>query len=237
MQTNRETIPHVKNRPTLLASLVLILGFAFFYWFQETQPSRVALIAIKSDSTTTGSKNEQQEHRLPVVGAIVRPVTSVTTTIKNPYAQKPKDEVVEFKSVNGFAVAYGDTLLGKVPPDFDAAVGRTETPKIQVWDKPGIPYAINPDLPEPQRVQRAIDYFNQHTPVRFVPYDGSQPDALVFEQGEEACLSYIGRTGGMQPIRLVRSCGTEEILHEIMHALGFIHEQSRPDRDQYVEIL
>ncbi|PFX20172.1 zinc metalloproteinase nas-15-like [Stylophora pistillata] len=51
------------------------------------------------------------------------------------------------------------------------------------------------------------------------------------------CWSYVGRTGREQQLSLGNGClylGTAA--HEIAHALGFLHEQSRPDRDQYVEI-
>ena len=103
-------------------------------------------------------------------------------------------------------------------------------------EKPEIPFAISPDLPNPSRVEKAIEYFNQHTPVSFVQYS-SQPDAIVFEPGEEHCYSALGKTGGLQPIRLSAGCQPPEIIHEMMHALGFVHEQSRPDRDQYVQVL
>jgi hypothetical protein len=62
-------------------------------------------------------------------------------------------------------------------------------------------------------------------------------DAIVFEPGDEHCLSPLGKTGGLQPIRLEAQCDWQEVLHEILHSLGFVHEQSRTDRDQYVSIL
>ena len=52
------------------------------------------------------------------------------------------------------------------------------------------------------------------------------------------CYSSVGRQDGGQVISLGTTCEARyRALHEIMHALGFLHEHSRPDRDQYVKIL
>jgi hypothetical protein len=147
-----------------------------------------------------------------------------------------KNNVIQFQVIDGMAVAYGDLILGKPDPTFQGKRGHAEAPAIQLWDKPEIPYSIHPDLPNPQRVETALEYLRSHTPLKFVPYSG-QRDAIVFEPGSEHCLSALGRTGGAQGIKLSPGCGPQEIMHETLHALGFVHEQSRPDRDGYIEVV
>ena len=47
----------------------------------------------------------------------------------------------------------------------------------------------------------------------------------------------IGVQGGMQDISIGHRCDSHAtIIHEMMHAVGFFHEQSRRDRDNYVTI-
>ena len=59
------------------------------------------------------------------------------------------------------------------------------------------------------------------------------------------CWSYMGRKGGKQTLSLKPPddkkchclCDVGRTLHEMMHALGFYHEHSRTDRDNYIKIV
>jgi len=71
--------------------------------------------------------------------------------------------------------------------------------------------------------------------------------ARIFKEGDNTCqangLGYLRPDGAsgvtMQTIKLGKNCFPNsygKAAHEMMHALGFPHEQVRPDRDSYVSV-
>ncbi|ESP00940.1 hypothetical protein LOTGIDRAFT_172946 [Lottia gigantea] len=60
-------------------------------------------------------------------------------------------------------------------------------------------------------------------------------DSVHISHGED-CITSVGKVPGGQNITIGR-CRKGSIIHELGHTLGFVHEQSRPDRDGNVEIV
>ncbi len=110
---------------------------------------------------------------------------------------------------------------------------------INLWTNGIVRYRISNGISQSTAtlIRRAMDHFEDHTCLSFVTANSG--DYIDFVNTGSGCNSRLGRVGGRQVINL-ESTGCEHfgiVVHEIGHAIGFWHEQSRPDRDQYVNIL
>jgi hypothetical protein len=222
----------------LLATLLILALCAGLYAWNAPAPNfaKTNVSLSMPEAMSNSSPTPIRDSLDPPTSALSKNKTSTRPLALPAVVPSQDGRTVEFHVENGLAVAYGDIVLGKVESGSTISKGNYEPQAPLLWDKPEIPYLISPELPDPSRVERAVQYFNQHTPVTFIPRS-DQPDAVVFEPGPEHCFSTLGRSGGLQPINLAKDCHTQEILHEMMHALGFVHEQSRTDRDTYLRIL
>ncbi|KAM9301714.1 embryonic protein UVS.2-like [Gastrophryne carolinensis] len=82
----------------------------------------------------------------------------------------------------------------------------------------------------------AFQEFATLTCIRFIPQT-NESDYLQI-MSSSGCWSYIGKRGGGQTVSLESGCMVHgSVQHELTHALGFFHEQSRSDRDNYVTIV
>jgi hypothetical protein len=104
------------------------------------------------------------------------------------------------------------------------------------WSGGRVPYVIGAVSSGARTaIQQAINDYNRFTCIKWVPRSGER--AYVEFINGRGCYSTVGRAGRRQAISLGRGCGRKATaIHEMMHALGFFHEQSRPDRDDYVKV-
>jgi Astacin (Peptidase family M12A) len=104
-----------------------------------------------------------------------------------------------------------------------------------------IPYIIDSvfDSSEQQLIEESLlDLENKAKVIHFVQKTTESAFVIVVDTSG-GCSSIVGKSpfGKSQDLNLGPGCVTKYIIqHEFLHAIGFQHEQVRPDRDNYVRI-
>uniref|UniRef100_A0A0N5C4K7 Metalloendopeptidase n=1 Tax=Strongyloides papillosus TaxID=174720 RepID=A0A0N5C4K7_STREA len=112
--------------------------------------------------------------------------------------------------------------------------------KYRRWPNGEIPYTLSSKYGSYAKsiIAKAMDEYHRKTCIRFVPRDSSRHVDYIYIHPDDGCYSLVGKVGGRQPLSLDSGCiQTGTIVHELMHTVGFFHEQSRNDRDNYIKIV
>uniref|UniRef100_A0AAY4CBJ2 Metalloendopeptidase n=1 Tax=Denticeps clupeoides TaxID=299321 RepID=A0AAY4CBJ2_9TELE len=102
-----------------------------------------------------------------------------------------------------------------------------------------VPYVIANHYSERELsvIQRGLQSFSGFSCIRFVPRSNQRD--YIYIQSLNGCYSYVGRLGNSQTVSLSRQgcIYHNTVQHELLHALGFNHEQTRSDRDNHIRVL
>ena len=180
---------------------------------------------------------------LGLVGMSFSLLTNATNLDSLTFNNALGSQQVYYENIDGDAIAEGDIILGRV--DELKGQGAVIIPKTgdTRWNNGVIAFEIDEAMPLMNKlaILQAIVHWQKNTYVEFVELNSKNrydyKDYLRFVPAKgTTCSSYVGKQGGSQEIKLAPRCNTGNTIHEIGHALGFWHEQSRADRSAYLRI-
>ncbi|MBK8558207.1 MAG: hypothetical protein IPL65_21850 [Lewinellaceae bacterium] len=161
-----------------------------------------------------------------------------------PFDTEEHEYMVE--KIGRYYVLNGDIVVGddlqrtrlnqKVPPAIPGVPSSA-----YLWPNGRMPIVVDPSVYEYDMdwsVRAAIAEINNRVSNLCLVSHDNEADyvRLVIspELGSAGGVSPIGRQGGEQVVAIAPNQAPRVIAHELLHSLGFYHEQSRTDRDNFV---
>lgn len=152
-------------------------------------------------------------------------------------------QMITYQIIEHTRIVEGDIIVPKGPTNLQGAI---ILPRLggDRWINAVVPYKFDEQFSMASQgyVKDAMETWMRRTRIQFLEItEGNKDkfsDYLVFKTVPGTlCASHVGKQGGPQDIKLAPRCKTMSIVHELGHALGLWHEQSRRDRDNYVRIV
>ena len=183
---------------------------------------------------------KQNVHRLIILFLFIITFTTHIIYAKQLLINWPdgKQQLVVVEPQEQWLIAEGDIILNNINKQSAIVIKPSNDTR---WHQNTLPFRISAQMPTKNKlsIYQAMLEIARHSNLRFQELDeqDSMTDFVYFKPSDSTiCASHVGRKGGMQEIILAPRCAKGSTMHEILHALGIWHEQSRIDRDQYIQI-
>jgi len=156
----------------------------------------------------------------------------------------PVDGGIQLEPEHYDAMTSGNNTEMLENPDDNGVLTRSvgTNSRSKNWPNGVVPFRISSAFSDRQKqvIYDSMTLFNQKTDgcISFVERS-NEPNGINIKPSQ-GCWSYVGKIGSWneQDVSLQQNgClyhGT--VVHELMHAIGFHHEQNRPDRDSYIRV-
>ena len=159
------------------------------------------------------------------------------------------DTIVEYVDKGSYGLIESDIRIDIDSQNFtdsDSNISKGVVVDGFRWPNNTLPYKFfNVSSATRNNVNWAIEHIQRRSNIKFVQVTSSNSAQYpyyvrVIDVSGSLCSSFVGkrRNVGYQDLNASsNSCGRGSVVHEFLHALGFWHEQSRADRDQYVSVI
>lgn len=156
-----------------------------------------------------------------------------TRSLEVKFGEDAQPTTITVEVIDGYVIFEGDIILGTEEDVFanQAAIQNIENKQ---WPNSTIPFTIQAGYPDSSMIYYAINRVISTTNICMIPRTTETNYVEFVISG--GCGSSIGMQPTKQFIGVNPACGIGSTIHEILHAAGHFHEQTRQDRDDYITI-